>query len=668
MSFDERHPVLWQPSPERIANSRLAAFMQRPVVAAGVAACRASESRAPQNHCADYAALHRWSCEQRADFWAAAADFLGVEFDTCASATLENADDFLHVRWFPGATLNYAEHLLRCKGDDAAIIAVREGGERQVISWHQLRARVGNLAQFFRQQGVQPGDRVAAIMPNVAETVVVMLAASAVGAVWSSCSPDFGVSGILDRFAQIEPRWLLVADGYVYNGKRLSSVALAEQVAAALPSLQGVLWSRIVGEDATPSFACPCFDLDALLHATNDAELTFTSLPFDHPLVIAYSSGTTGLPKAIVHRAGGVLLQHLKEHQLHVDLRAGDRFFYFTTCGWMMWNWLVSGLATGACLVLYDGSPFADGGHVLLDLIESEAIRVFGVGAKYLQSLQKQGIQPNVGRDLSSLSTVLSTGSPLNDDSFDFVYAHFGRDIQLSSISGGTDLLSCFVGGVPILPVRRGLIQAAGLGMDVQVWNASGERCFGERGELVCTQPFPTVPLQFWQDDDAKRFTKSYFSQFPGVWCQSDFAEQFADGSFCIHGRSDTVLNPGGVRIGTAEIYRQVEKIASVLDAIAIGQPWQDDVRVVLFVVMAEGEVLSTEIEQQIRDQIRAGATPRHVPAVIVEVADIPRTLSGKIAEKAVLAAVMGEDVTNKDALANPSALDQFRRITRLST
>ena len=654
MSSNSLPPVLWQAGKSRIAESRLAQFMKHPVICDGIAGAT------------DYRALHKWSCDSAEVFWGALADFVGVEFATMPTSTLGNPTDFLQTKWFEGGTLNYAHHCLRTCGQEPAVIALREGSGRREVSWDQLRQNVAAISRFLISQGVKPGDRVAAIMPNVPETVFVMLAASAIGAVWSSCSPDFGVSGILDRFKQIEPRWIVVADGYIYNGKRCSSANVAKSVVAGLPSLQGVLWSEVIGGENTPSFGCPCFDLDAILHDADRTDVRFAAFPFDHPLVIAYSSGTTGLPKAIVHRAGGVLLQHLKEHQLHVDIKPGDRFFYFTTCGWMMWNWLVSGLASGACIVLYDGSPFADEGNVLLDLASAESIKVFGVGAKYLQSLQRTGLVPSERCDLSCVKTLLSTGSPLSEESFDYVYSHFGPDVQLASISGGTDLLSCLVTGVPLLPVHRGLIQAAGLGMDVQVWNEEGQRVFNQRGELVCVRPFPTVPLGFWNDVANKKFISSYFGKYEGVWCQSDFAEEYNNGSFRIHGRSDTVLNPGGVRIGTAEIYRQVAKISSIIDSVVIGQPWQSDTRVVLFVVMRQGQQLTPEVEYLIRDTIKSGATPRHVPAVILEVTDIPRTLNGKIAEKAVLSAVMGETVTNVDALENPEALLLFADIKEL--
>ena len=643
----EAYPV-WSPSKDRISASNLTAFQRH----------LGFENFATQDE--RYQSLHTWSCQDPDGFWRSVADFCGVSFGQRATNAFVAGEDFLSARWFSGATLNYAENLLKTKGADVAVIAHREGAERVALSWDDLREQTAAVSSFLREQGVQPGQRVAAIMPNVAETVIAMLAVSSIGAVWSSCSPDFGSGGILDRFSQIEPVWLFAANGYQYNGKQIDSTLMVAEVVDALPSLEGVISTPVLSDAPPARYAKPTYQIGELLTSHKGRELRFSHLPFDHPLVIAYSSGTTGLPKPIIHRAGGVLLQHLKEHQIQTDIKAGDRFFFFTTCGWMMWNWLVSGLASGATLVLYDGSPFADQGHVLLDLIERESLRVFGVGAKYLQTLQKQGLSPKQGRDLSSLDTLLSTGSPLTDESYDFVYTHFKSDIHLASISGGTDILSCFVGGAPNLPVRRGEIQAPGLGMDVQIWSNEGKQVFDEQGELVCCSPFPTVPLGFWGDDSGERFQKAYFSEFEGVWCQSDFSIQYAHGGIRILGRSDSVLNPGGVRIGTAEIYRQVDTVLGVMDSVVVGLPFSDDVQIILFVVMAENEALTTEVEETLRFAIRDGATPRHVPKLIISAPDIPRTLSGKVAEKAVLNALQGEVVTNSDALANAESLRFF--------
>jgi acetoacetyl-CoA synthetase len=643
----EAYPV-WSPSKDRISASNLTAFQRH----------LGFENFATQDE--RYQSLHTWSCQDPDGFWRSVADFCGVSFGQRETSAFVAGEDFLSARWFSGATLNYAENLLKTKGADVAVIAHREGAERVALSWDDLREQTAAVSSFLREQGVQPGQRVAAIMPNVAETVIAMLAVSSIGAVWSSCSPDFGSGGILDRFSQIEPVWLFAANGYQYNGKQIDSTLMVAEVVDALPSLEGVISTPVLSDAPPARYAKPTYQIGELLTSHKGRELRFSHLPFDHPLVIAYSSGTTGLPKPIIHRAGGVLLQHLKEHQIQTDIKAGDRFFFFTTCGWMMWNWLVSGLASGATLVLYDGSPFADQGHVLLDLIERESLRVFGVGAKYLQTLQKQGLSPKQGRDLSSLDTLLSTGSPLTDESYDFVYTHFKSDIHLASISGGTDILSCFVGGAPNLPVRRGEIQAPGLGMDVQIWSNEGKQVFDEQGELVCCSPFPTVPLGFWGDDSGERFHKAYFSEFEGVWCQSDFSVQYAHGGIRILGRSDSVLNPGGVRIGTAEIYRQVDTVLGVMDSVVVGLPFNDDVQIILFVVMAENEALTTEVEETLRFAIRDGATPRHVPKLIINAPDIPRTLSGKVAEKAVLNALQGEVVTNSDALANAESLRFF--------
>ncbi|MEL0315625.1 MAG: acetoacetate--CoA ligase, partial [Halieaceae bacterium] len=626
----EAYPV-WSPSKDRISASNLTAFQRH----------LGFENFATQDE--RYQSLHTWSCQDPDGFWRSVADFCGVSFGQRATNAFVAGEDFLSARWFSGATLNYAENLLKTKGADVAVIAHREGAERVALSWDDLREQTAAVSSFLREQGVQPGQRVAAIMPNVAETVIAMLAVSSIGAVWSSCSPDFGSGGILDRFSQIEPVWLFAANGYQYNGKQIDSTLMVAEVVDALPSLEGVISTPVLSDAPPARYAKPTYQIGELLTSHKGRELRFSHLPFDHPLVIAYSSGTTGLPKPIIHRAGGVLLQHLKEHQIQTDIKAGDRFFFFTTCGWMMWNWLVSGLASGATLVLYDGSPFADQGHVLLDLIERESLRVFGVGAKYLQTLQKQGLSPKQGRDLSSLDTLLSTGSPLTDESYDFVYTHFKSDIHLASISGGTDILSCFVGGAPNLPVRRGEIQAPGLGMDVQIWSNEGKQVFDEQGELVCCSPFPTVPLGFWGDDSGERVHKAYFSEFEGVWCQSDFSLQYAHGGIRILGRSDSVLNPGGVRIGTAEIYRQVDTVLGVMDSVVVGLPFNDDVQIILFVVMAENEALTTGVEETLRFAIRDGATPRHVPKLIINAPDIPRTLSGKVAEKAVLNTLQGE-------------------------
>ncbi|MNM75012.1 Acetyl-coenzyme A synthetase [compost metagenome] len=566
------------------------------------------------------------------------------------------------ARWFPGATLNFAEHLLRRRDTHPALIVVREDGEQRVISHAELAAQVAGLQRSFKAAGIGVGDRVAACMPNTWQTLVAMLACTSLGAIWSCSSPEFGTHGIIDRFGQIEPKLLMICAGYQYAGKQIDQVDKINQVLAQLPTLQHLL----VVPYTRAHTRTDEFNSQARVSLWDDfyqsgGEPQFTPLPFNHPLYILYSSGTTGVPKCIVHRAGGVLLQHLKEHGLHNDLKADDVLFYYTTCGWMMWNWLVSGLAVGATLVLYDGSPFHPGPERLLDLIDSERISAFGTSAKYLAALEQAGLQPRLSHRLDSLKLLLSTGSPLSPESYDYVYREFKRDLCLASMSGGTDIVSCFVIGNPLLPVRRGQIQCKSLGMAVEVWDDAGHALIGEKGELVCTRHFPAIPVGFWNDPQGERFHAAYFSQFPGVWAQGDYAEELADGGMLIHGRSDAVLNPGGVRIGTAEIYRQVEKIHEVVESVAIGQRWHNDVRVVLFVRLRDGLQLDDALQARIRQVIRSNTTPRHVPAVIAAVTDIPRTISGKIVELAIRNVVHGKPVKNTDALANPEALGQFR-------
>ena len=639
--------LLWTPGAERVAGAPITAFMQAVARDYGV------------GFDGDYQRLHAWSVAEPEAFWRAVWDFTGVEASARGETVVDNPDALPGARWFPQARLNFAANLLRYRGGQTALVSLLENGERLTLSRDALYREVARVAAGLRAAGVQPGDRVAGFMPNIAETVVAMLATASLGAVWSSCSPDFGINGMLDRFGQIEPRVLFAADAYYYNGKTCDCLQRVDALCREVDSIDTVVIVPLVG-DRDIKQAHP----DAIAYAAfgdaEAAEIDFAMLPFDHPLYIMYSSGTTGAPKCIVHGAGGTLLQHLKEHQLQVGLQEGDVFFYYTTCGWMMWNWLVSGLASGATLVLYDGSPFADNGQLLLDSIDREGINVFGTSAKYIAALDKAGHRPRQSHGLHSLRSILSTGSPLAHESFDYVYREFKQDVCLSSISGGTDILSCFVGGCPILPVYSGEIQAAGLGMAVEVWDDSGRPVVGEKGELVCTRAFPSCPLGFWNDADGSRFHAAYFATWPGVWAHGDYAEVFPHGGFVIHGRSDAVLNPGGVRIGTAEIYRQVERIDEVLESVVVGQDWQDDVRVVLFVVLGEGVELDAALAERIRRSIRDNTTPRHVPAKILQVADIPRTISGKIVELAVRNVVHGRPVKNTDALANPEALAFF--------
>ncbi|MFY9963730.1 acetoacetate--CoA ligase [Pseudomonas sp.] len=641
--------VLWRPSKARIQACRMDAF-------------RHEVNRRFDLQLSDYDSLHRWSIDQRAAFWQTLADYFAVCWHRPATAVLDEGPQMPDARWFSGATLNFAEHLLRRRDSHPALIAVREDGERQVISHAQLAAQVAGLQRSFQAVGIGVGDRVAACMPNTWQTLVAMLACTSLGAIWSCSSPEFGTHGIIDRFGQIEPKLLMVCAGYQYAGNTIDQVDKINEVLARLPSLEQLL---VVPYTRTPTRSDE-FHSNAHVSLWDDfyqagGEPQFTPLPFDHPLYILYSSGTTGVPKCIVHSAGGVLLQHLKEHGLHNDLGPTDVLFYYTTCGWMMWNWLASGLTVGSTLVLYDGSPLYPGPERLIDLIDSEQISAFGTSAKYLAALEHAHVQPRLSHRLDSLKLLLSTGSPLSPESYDYVYREFKADLCLASMSGGTDICSCFVIGNPVLPVRRGQIQCKSLGMAVEVWDANGQALIGEKGELVCTRHFPAMPLGFWHDAQGKRFRAAYFSQYPGVWAQGDYAEQTPEGGMLIHGRSDAVLNPGGVRIGTAEIYRQVEKIDDVLESVAIGQRWHNDVRVVLFVRLREGLQLDDTLQAQIRQVIRSNTTPRHVPAVIAAVSDIPRTISGKIVELAIRNVVHGEPVKNTDALANPEALEQFR-------
>jgi acetoacetyl-CoA synthetase len=645
---------LWTPSAERIAHTRLDAF-------------RRFINDRHALHLADYPALHAWSVEQREAFWQAIVDFFQIHFHAPAERVLREGPAMPDAQWFPGATLNFAEHLLRRRDGHPALVAIGEDGSREQLSHAQLAAHVAGLQRALHNAGVGIGDRVAAFMPNTWQTVVGVLATASLGATWSSCSPDFGTQGVIDRFGQIEPKVLIAAAGYRYAGKQLDLTDKLNEILPQLPSLERLVIVPYSRDEASPTD----YKSVALTTLWQDfyqpgGAPQFTPVPFDQPLYILYSSGTTGVPKCIVHGVGGTLLQHVKELGLHTDLGPDDTLFYYTTCGWMMWNWLISGLALGATLVLYDGSPFHPEPARLIDLIDAEDISIFGTSAKFIAALEKAGVRPRESHKLSSLKVILSTGSPLAHESFEYIYRDVKRDLCLSSISGGTDIVSCFALGNPTLPVRRGELQCKGLGMDVQVWNDNGQAVTGEKGELVCARHFPSMPVGFWNDADGEKFRAAYFATFPGVWAHGDYAEETAHGGLVIHGRSDAVLNPGGVRIGTAEIYRQVEKVPQVLESIVIGQDWQGDVRVVLFVRLRDGVTLDDTLREEIRRVIRANTTPRHVPAKIIQVADIPRTLSGKIVELAVRNIVHGRPVKNTDALANPQALELYRSLAEL--
>jgi acetoacetyl-CoA synthetase len=613
----------------------------------------------------DAASLHRWSIDRPDAFWRSVWEFCGVIGDGPGTACDEAALSMPGTRWFPQARLNFAENLLRRRDASAAVVFRGEDGSQRSLSWSELHAMVASLAAALRAYGVAPGDRVAGLLPNVPEAVAAMLATASVGAIWSSCSPDFGARGVLDRFGQIEPRVLFGIDGYRYNGRHHDVLGKLEEVRAALPSVEHTV--LVPFEPSRAEASLPGAErLEDVLRAHPPAEISFSRLPFDHPLYILYSSGTTGAPKCIVHGAGGTLLQHLKEQRLHVDVRPDDRIFYFTTLGWMMWNWLASALASEATLLLYDGAPMHPDPGVLFRFAEEERMTILGTSAKFIDALAKSGYEPRRACDLSSLRSVLSTGSPLSPEGFEFVYEHIHPDVHLASISGGTDIVSCFVLGDPTRPVWPGEIQSRGLGMAVEVFDDAGRPVRESKGELVCTRPFPSMPIGFWNDPDGARYHAAYFERFPGVWAHGDFAEITEHDGIVIHGRSDAVLNPGGVRIGTAEIYRQVEQLPEVMESLVVGQEWQGDVRVVLFVVLREGE-LDDALRATIARQIRSNTTPRHVPARIVQVADIPRTRSGKIVELAVRDVVHGRPVRNREALANPEALELFASLEELS-
>jgi acetoacetyl-CoA synthetase len=614
----------------------------------------------------DYEALYQWSIDDSAAFWEALCKFCDIHFVKPPQTVLKRPADIMDAGWFDGSQLNYAEHLLRHEGGREALVFSGENGERRALSFDELREAVAAVAAGLKNAGVVKGDRVGGYLPNCPEAIIAMLATTSIGAIWSSCSPDFGVTGVVDRFGQIEPKVLFTAEAYFYNGKRFDCLGTVAQIVSAIPAIERTVVVPFAGGDVDVSGVGNAETLESF--SEPGARLVFEPVAFDHPLFIMYSSGTTGVPKCIVHGHGGTLLQILKEHVLHCDTGPGDRLFYFTTCGWMMWNWLVTGLATGATLLLFDGSPFYSDGRVLWQMAEREKLTVFGTSAKYISALQKAGVRPRDEFELQDLRAVLSTGSPLAPESFDFVYDAIGSDLQLSSIAGGTDIISCFVLGNPTLPVRRGEIQCRGLGMAVAFFDDDGNALLEERGELVCTRPFPSAPVGFWNDPGNERYRSAYFEKYPGIWAHGDFAELRRTGGVVIHGRSDAVLNPGGVRIGTAEIYRQVEKLDEVVESIAVGQDWDDDVRVVLFVILRPGVELDDALRDRIRRVIRENTTPRHVPAKIVAVPEIPRTKSGKIVEIAVRSVVHGEEVKNTEALANPEALEHFRDIPELST
>ena len=636
---------LWQPDPARAAATRMGQLM-------------AAQGKA------SYGDLWQWSVDQPETFWSTIWDFCGAIGEK-GTDILVDRDKMPGARWFPQARLNYAENLLRDRSEAEALVFWGEDKVKRRMTRDALYREVARFQQYLRVAGVGEGDRVAGYLPNLPETLVAMLAATSLGAIWSSASPDFGVQGVLDRFGQIEPKVLICVDGYWYNGKPVDCLEKNAEIVARMPTLVKTVVVPYLAErpeiGAIANAICwhdlPAVDAQQAVH--------FERVAFDHPLFIMFSSGTTGVPKCIVHCHGGVLLQHLKEHLLHSDVCPGDRLFYFTTCGWMMWNWLVSGLAAGATLLLYDGSPFAGKGKVLFDYAEAEKMTHFGTSAKFIDAAAKLGLTPGKTHDLQALRAMFSTGSPLSPEGFDWVYREIKQYILLASISGGTDIVSCFVLGNPVLPVYRGEIQCRGLGMAVDVFDDAGKPVRAEKGELVCTRPFPVMPVGFWSDAEGKKYRAAYFERFDNIWCHGDFSELTAHDGMIIYGRSDATLNPGGVRIGTAEIYRQVEQLPEILESLVIGQDWppgkNDDVRVVLFVKLQEGLVLDAALVERVKQQIKANTTPRHVPAKVVQVQDIPRTKSGKIVELAVRNVVHDQPVKNVEALANPEALEFFR-------
>jgi len=646
--------LLWQPSAERIRNTNIYHFMNY------------VNSRHGKSF-ANYEDLYKWSIEESPAFWATLWDYAEVIHSRSHEQVVDDINKMPGARWFEGARLNFAENLLRYRDHRIALSFKGETRPTLSITYSELYRQVARLAKSLRDMGIQPGDRIAGFMPNMIETVVAMLAATSIGAIWSSCSPDFGIKGVLDRFGQIEPRVLFTADGYFYNGKEFESLNRISEIIKDLPSIEKIV--VVPYKDMEPAIAAMRHTVlfeDFLAREAKD--LTFEQLPANHPLYILYSSGTTGVPKCIVHGAVGTLLQHIKELKLHSDVKREDTIFYFTTCGWMMWNWLVSSLALGARVFLYDGSPFYPDPGGMWQMAQDEKITIFGTSAKYLAALEKAGVKPKVSYDLTSLKAILSTGSPLSAESFEFVYRDIKEDLCLSSISGGTDIISCFALGNPMGPVYASELQCRGLGMKVEACDEQGNPVIGHKGELVCTLSAPSMPIYFWNDPNSTKYGEAYFDVYPGVWLHGDYIEITEHGGVIIYGRSDATLNPGGVRIGTAEIYRQVESIPQIVDSLVVGQDWEDDVRIVLFVKLLEDVKLTDELVDRIKTTIRKNCTPRHVPAKCIEVADIPYTISGKKVELAVQNVVHGREVKNKDALANPEALDCYVDLPELQT
>ncbi len=647
--------LLWQPSQERIEGTNMFQFMQY-------------VNNRHNTNLQNYADLYQWSVTEIPNFWAAVWDFGEI---ICSQPFAEVVDDFTKMpgaEWFRGSRLNFAENLLRYRDDRIAISFKGEGKPTVSITYAELYDRVARLAKSFRDMGVKTGDRVAGFMPNMTETVIGMLAATSIGAIWSSCSPDFGIKGVLDRFGQIAPKVLFAPDGYFYSGKSFDSLERISEVVKQIPSIEKVVVVPYTKADPDPQIVPNGILFNDFLSKENNLQIEFEQVPADHPLYIMYSSGTTGVPKCIVHGVAGTLIQHIKELKLHTDVKREDTIFYFTTCGWMMWNWLVSSLTLGARVLLFDGSPFFPRPGALWQMAQDEKVSIFGTSAKYLAAVEKAGVKPKESFDLTPLKAILSTGSPLSIESFEYVYRDIKEDLVLSSISGGTDIVSCFALGNPIGPVYAGELQCRGLGMKVQAFNDDGKPVTQEKGELVCTASAPSMPICFWNDSDGQKYRNAYFEIWPNVWSHGDYIEITEHGGVIIYGRSDATLNPGGVRIGTAEIYRQVENIPEVLDSLVVGQDWDNDVRVILFVKLREGHELTDELLKRIKTTIRQNTTPRHVPAKIISVVDIPYTISGKKVELAVRKVIHDQEVKNKDALANPEALELYKKLPELAS